>query len=208
MKTEINGQSAELLFYNNWMYNVVRIQNELKRIFENEGGEMVQRDRYQKPLQLPSTPTYVVNRTLKEQIKQLEEKVSYLETRPIKCVESYLDYKNKLERLQQIPNEPILKTGAHDFVLNDMYYGILFDDNMFFATYYAVAHVSHSGKNRIVTYDYFRKMTTEWKYECLYQYDCSAADIREVAYQIFNMLINHKAFPKRGSSAYLHTVTI
>ena len=208
MKTEINGQPAELLFYNNWMYNVVRIQNELKRIFENEGGEMVQMDSYQKPLKLLSTPTYVVNRTLKEQIKQLEDRVSYLETRPIKCVESYLKYKNKLERLQQIPNEPILKTGAHGFVLNDMYYGILFDDNMFFDTYYAVAHVSHSGKNRIVTYDYFRKMTTEWKYECLYQCDCSAGDIREVAYQIFNMLIKHKAFPKCGSSAYLHTVTI
>lgn len=109
MKTEINGQPAELLFYNNWMYNVVRIQNELKRIFENEGGEMVQMDRYQKPFQLPSTPTYVVNRTLKEQIKQLEERVLYLKTRPTKCVESYLEYKNKLERLLQIPNEPILK---------------------------------------------------------------------------------------------------
>lgn len=48
MKTEINRQPTELLFYNNWMYNVVRIQNELKRIFENEGGEMVRRDLYQK----------------------------------------------------------------------------------------------------------------------------------------------------------------
>ncbi len=207
MKTEINGQPAELLFYNNWMYNVVRIQNELKRIFENEGGEMVWRDSYQKPLPLPSTPTYVINRTLKEQIKQLEEKVSYLETRPIKCWESYLGYRDKLERLRQIPNEPILKTGAHDFVLNDMYYGILFDDNMFFDTHYAVAHISHSGKYRTVTYDYFRKMTTEWKCECLYQYDCSAADIREIAYLIFNILIKHKAFPTRGSSVYLHTVT-
>ena len=208
MKTEINRQPTELLFYNNWMYNVVRIQNELKRIFENEGGEMVRRDLYQKQLQLSSIPTYVVNRTLKEQIKQLEEKVSYLETRPFKCVESYLDYKNKLERLQQIPNEPILKIGAHDFVLNDMYCGILFNDNMFFDTYYVVAHISYSGNYRTVVYDYFRKMSTEWKYDCLYRCDCSEADIREVAYQIFNALIKCKAFPGRGISAYLHTVTI
>lgn len=89
-----------------------------------------------------------------------------------------------------------------------MYYGILFNDNMFFDTYYAVAHISHSGKNRIVTYDYFRKMSTEWKYDCLYRYNCSEADIREISYQIFNMMIKCKAFPKRGISAYLHTVTI
>lgn len=206
MKTEINGQPAELLFYNNWMYNVVRIQNELKRIFENEGGEMVQRNHYQKPLPLPSTPIYVVNRTLKEQIKQLEEKVSYLETRQIKCVESYLEYKNKLERLQQIPNEPILKTGAYDFVLNDMYYGILFDNNMFFDTHYAVAKVSHDGNNRVIQYSHYHRFMDDWKYDCLFKCECSDADIREVAYLIFNALLKEKPFAVCGQKFYLHTI--
>ena len=43
----VNSNMDELMFLNNWRYNVVRIQNELKRIFENEGGEVVCRTHFQ-----------------------------------------------------------------------------------------------------------------------------------------------------------------
>lgn len=57
MKCEINGQTAEKLFYNNWMYNIVRIQNKLKKIFEDNGGEMVHADRYVTEPAIKKTPT-------------------------------------------------------------------------------------------------------------------------------------------------------
>ena len=122
----VNSNMDELLFFNNWRYNVVRIQNELKRIFENEGGEVVYPTHF-KDTNIKKIRTYVVNRSINERIAELER----LTTHPENVSENYMSefrcLVDELERLQQINNEPILKTGAHDFVLNDVYYGILFD---------------------------------------------------------------------------------
>lgn len=201
----VNSNMDELLFLNNWRYNVVRIQNELKRIFENEGGEVVYPTHFQNT-NIKKTHTYVVNRSINERIAELER----LTTHPENVSENYMSefrcIVDELEHLQQINNEPILKTGAHDFVMNDVYYGILFDDNMFFDIHYAVANVSHDGNNRVIQYNYYHKFLDDWKYDCLFKCDCSDADIREAAYLIFNALLKEKPFAVCGQKFYLHSV--
>lgn len=201
----INSNMDEVLFLNNWRYNVVRIQNELKRIFENEGGKVVYPTHFQNA-NIKKTRTYVVNRSINERIAELERLTAHPENVSENYMSEFRCLEDELERLQQIPNEPILKTGAHDFVLNDVYYGILFDDNMFFDTHYAVANVSHDGNNRVIQYNYYHKFLDDWKYDCLFKCDCSDADIREVAYLIFNALLKEKPFAVCGQKFYLHSV--
>ena len=206
MKKEIDGQPAELLFYNNWRYNVVRIENELKRIFENEGGEAVHQNGFQNDTQVVKTPTYVINRNLTDRIKELCRLLDNIHHVTSEYRDRYLELSHELERLRQIDNSPILKTGAHNFVLNDVFYSLLFDENLFFDTHYAVANVLHFGKNRFVRYDSYRKFPDDWKYDCLYKCDCSVDDIREVAYLIFNHLMKASPFPERGDSFYVHSI--
>lgn len=206
MKKEIDGQPAELLFYNNWRYNVVRIENELKRIFENEGGEAVHQNGFQNDTQVVKTPTYVINRNLTDRIKELCRLLDNIHHVTSEYRDRYLELSHELERLRQIDNSPILKTGAHNFVLNDVFYSLLFDENLFFDTHYAVANVLHFGKNRFVRYDSYRKFPDDWKYDCLYKCDCSADDIREIAYLIFNHLMKASPFPERGDSFYVHSI--
>ena len=206
MKKEIDGQPAELLFYNNWRYNVVRIENELKRIFENEGGEVVRQNGFQNDTRVVKTPTYVRNRALMDRIKELKRLTAHPENVASDYMPRFRSLLGDLERLQQIDNSPILKTGARNFVLNDMFYSLLFDDNVFFDTHYAVAHVSHVGNDRVIQYDSYRKFPDDWKYDCLYKCDCSADDIREIAYLIFNHLMKASPFPERGDSFYVHSI--
>lgn len=206
MKKEIDGQPAELLFYNNWRYNVVRIENELKRIFENEGGEVVHQNKFQNDTQVVKPLTYVINRNLTNRIKELCRLLDNIHHVTPEYRDRYLELSHELEHLRQISNSPVLKTGAHNFVLNDVFYSLLFDDNMFFDTHYAVAHVSHVGNNRVVRYEYYHKFSDDWKYDCLYKCDCSVDDIREVAYLIFNHLMKASPFPERGDSFYVHSI--
>ena len=206
MKKEIDGQPAELLFYNNWRYNVVRIENELKRIFENEGGEAVHQNKFQNDTQVVKPLTYVINRNLTDRIKELCRLLDNIHHVTSEYRDRYLELSHELERLRQIDNSPILKTGAHNFVLNDVFYSLLFDKNLFFDTHYAVANVLHFGKNRFVRYDSYRKFPDDWKYDCLYKCDCSADDIREIAYLIFNHLMKASPFPERGDSFYVHSI--
>ena len=201
----VNSNMDELLFLNNWRYNVVRIQNELKRIFENEGGEVVCPVHFQNTT-IKKTRTYVVNRSINERIAELERLTAHPENVSENYMSEFRCLVDELERLQQINNEPILKTGAHDFVLNDVYYGILFNDNMFFDTHYAVANVLHDGNDRVIQYNYYHRFLDDWKYDCLFKCDCSNADIREVAYLIFNALLKEKPFAVCGQKFYLHSV--
>ena len=206
MKTEINGQPAELLFYNNWRYNVVRIENELKRIFENEGGEVVHANHFQNNFDIAHTPVYVQNRNLDSRIEELKRLTAHPEYVSADYMPRFRNLLNELERLQQINNDPILKTGARSFVLNNVFYSLLFDENLFFDTHYAVANVSHVGKNRVVRYNCYHKFSDDWKYDCLYKCDCSDADIREIAYLIFNHLMKARPFSERGDSFYVHSI--
>lgn len=204
MKCEINGQTAEKLFYNNWMYNVVRIQNKLKKIFEDNGGEMVHADRYVTEPAIKKTPTYVVNRSLMERIIELEKHLVNFDHVAPEYRNRYVEYDHERERLLQLPNEPLPKTDASDFVQSGVFYSIKFDTNMFFDTLYAVARVEPTGKNQVVRFKYYRKFTDDWKYDCLFHCDCSQADIDEISYQIYNTLLQTTPFQNSGDPFYIH----
>lgn len=190
MKFEINGQTAEKLFLPSWEYNVVRIQNELKRIIENEGGEVVRVTNY-----WPKTQTYVVNRALNERIDILKESIACFDkvcpqnNPDYKTSKFYLDYIHELEHLESIPNDPVLKTGASAFVLNGIYYGLIFEDNPFFDTHYLVAKVYKDHNDQVFYHSGYKVLpTSEWKFDCLFQKNCSLSNVRECANLLWNLL--------------------
>ena len=185
-----------VLSLSNWPYNVERIKNELKNIFENKGGMVVSR-------WYCSHDSYFKNRSLEESIRGLERKIKYLDEayakqgRTVKPA-AYYDYCRELERLKLIPNEPILMSNAQEFVLGGKYYGLIFNDNMFFDTDYLVADFNES--EFLVDYDYYRILPDDgWKFDCLIRNDCTQKDISEVANQLFNILVNTHPIPKRSN---------
>lgn len=207
MKCEINGQQAEKLFLPNWEYNVVRIQNELKRIIERKGGEVVSTTNY-----WPKTLTYVVNRSLMERIEFVQNHIDWMNMvcprHNPKYRESkiYLDDIHEVEYLKSVPNDPILKTGATAFVLNGIYYGLIFNDNMFFDTHYLVTKVCGEDDNRFFCHSGYEVLPDNgWKYDCLIRNDCSQDDIHRVAMCILNILHTKTPYVRGKYTSHIYS---
>ena len=212
MICEINGQEVQKVFLPNWQYNVVRLQNELRSIVEAAGGECVIANSYKGEPAAPVRPTYVVNRTIMSDIKELEDFLSKVRSNidmsniSIDSLNIYWSYEKRLEYLKSIPNEPILKTGAKEFIYNGMFYGILFDSNLFMDTHYLVAEVV-DGDPSYVMYSCYNVLGDDgWKYDCLYTPDCSDSDIHEVAMKLWSILQSRKPTQNKKIHLYLHPI--
>lgn len=190
------------------MYNVVRLQNELGRIFENEGGEVVRADKHSELYSPKKDPIYVVNRSINERIKELERLTAHPENVSENYMSEFRCLVDELERLHQINNDPILKTDAHAFVLDDMFYSIMLDSNMFFDNYFLIAPVFKIGNIMKARLDVYTKLPDTWAHDCMCKRDCSAEDIREIANELFNFLMKQARYVKRqiGDEYYIHSI--
>ena len=166
-----------------WGYNAARIMTALAEIVENNDGRV----KY-------GHAALISNRTITGAIFEKEERVKNLKTATgenkkeiraavIRAIEK------EIEELKQIDNEPIRVTHTSyiTFVLENNYYYFSVDDNPFFPFHYKktpVKNGSYSGDACMM------EDKKAWLYDCLFSWECSDADIKEAAQQIFNMLCN------------------
>ena len=74
------------------------------------------------------------------------------------------------------------------FTLDDKYYYFQIDDNPFFPHYYQKTAIVDGKRLRNV---YLEEFSREWIYDCLLGV-ANDAEIKEIAYQVFNLLVQAK----------------
>lgn len=183
-------KSTDTLYLNSWNFNAALIIEELRRIVESEGGRVE-----------PTTPGYIVNRSINESIEDKKTFLERVDNNISKASSDELEEKlaklkaatqTKIDRLEAIDNSPVQLTGAPSYIifaLNGVYYSYYFDDNPFFEFHFSKKPIV-SGKISLdipVACD-----KKEWLHDCFFYPGCSEADIKEAANIIFNTLISAK----------------
>lgn len=177
-------KDGEQLYLRNWEYNACRITSALAVIVENNGGTVK-----------PNKKPVIINRTLLQAIRELEDKVKQIDLldKPLpERQEAYAAKQRKqLEELSAINNEPleVTHTGYITFILDDMYYYYEVSDNPFFPFHYIKTPIVNGRYSRDAALEEDPK---EWLYDCFFSFNVSEADIKEAANLIFNMLMNAK----------------
>lgn len=172
-------------YLRNWEYNAALILQELESIVLNHGGKLVSTwDRKTEPVEIE-------NRALSAAIRECKERVSILEARQRPALEGY---KKELEKLEAIPNDPIITNYGEwlyiCFALDGHYYYYSIDDNPFFDFHYGKTAIDENG---MINKNYYMQCDKkEWLYDCFFKFDCSGADRKEAANMIFNMLVSAK----------------
>lgn len=173
----------ERLYPATWEYNAARITTELAKIVENYGGRV----KYGKTAIISNRTVDGAIREKTDRINQLKalnaENEKEIRTAAIKTFEK------ELNELKQINNEPraVTHTGYITFIYEDNYYYYSVDRNPFFPFHYKKTPIKNNQYSQDACCEEDKK---EWLYDCFYSWDCSAADIREGAHLIFNMLCN------------------
>lgn len=170
-------------YLRNWEYNAALILQELENIVLNHDGILVSTwDRKIKPVEIE-------NRALSAAVREQRERVKHLEAlqRPALAAQ-----KQELERLEAIPNDPIISNYGEwlyiGFALDGCYYYYSIDANPFFDFHYGKTAIDGNG---MITKNYYLNADKkEWLYDCFFKFDCSNADRKEAANMIFNMLLS------------------
>lgn len=176
---------TERLYLTNWEYNRARIIKALGNIVKANDGRI-------KPF--PYYNCLISNRKLTSYIQELRKKIAVCEkeeeAKPYPARAEFIkELKKKLEKMEAIPNEPIMvDTLSHiGFVLNDTYYYYSIADNFLFPFYYLKTPV----KNGKYSADAgMEEASRTWLYDCFFTCECSQADCVEAAQIIFNELMN------------------
>ena len=174
------------LYLKPWIYNAARIMSELAKIVENNGG------RYK-----PTNAAIISDRSCTEKIREYGEKLSLYkrivsEGHGNEHTLDAIDFMEKeIGRLKKVNTDPIRVTHTTyiTFILDGFYYYYQVDDNPFFEFLYSKTPVKNGKRSRDAVLEEDKK---EWLYDCFLCSGCAAADIREAANLIFNMLVNAK----------------
>lgn len=156
----------ERLYLSTWEYNMCRIMTTLAEQVVGRGGRV----KPQKKAIISNRNVDALKREYSEKIEtyiELEKEQSY----PPRAAAS-TKYREKLEELEAVNNEPITVTHTSyiSFVLNDMYYYYQMDDNPFFEFMYsktpirngkrsANIYLSEDIKEWAKSYDLFKTLT-------------------------------------------------
>ena len=175
----------ERLYPATWAYNAARIMTQLAKIVTNNGGRV----------KYPHA-AIISNRTHDGAIREYSEKIERFtelekeNSKPARAA-AIAAYREKLERLQSVNNDPIRVTHTSyiSFVLNDIYYYFQVDSNPFFEFYYQKTPVINGRCSRDAA---LAETPKEWLYDCFILGNACDADITEAANLIFNMLVNAK----------------
>lgn len=183
--------NSERRYLTTWHYNAALILEELENIVKNHGGKLCETWQYEKPPEwLTTRKTYLItNRGLTKEIRETEERIERL--KKIGNTNMQKEYEQKLEGYKQIDNEPVLVHRADylyiHFTLDGYFYSYSMDCNPFFEFRYSKMKITDN--NQINQNYYSNEDKKEWLYDCFWRFDCSAADRREAANLIFNMLL-------------------
>lgn len=171
----------ERLYPATWGYNAARITTELARIVEENNGRV----KY-------GHAALISNRTITGAIFDKEERIKNLkavnvESKKAARAAAIKVLEKELEELKRIDNAPIRVTHTSyiSFVLENNYFHFSMDDNPLFPFYYTKTPVKNGSYSADACSMEDKK---EWLYDCLFYWNCSDADIKEAAQQIFNML--------------------
>lgn len=83
----------------------------------------------------------------------------------------------------------VTHTNYITFVYDGFYYYYQVDDNPFFDFYYRKTKLNGNKYSRNV---YLEKDKKEWVFDCLFSYECTQAERKEIANLIFNYLVSAK----------------
>lgn len=178
----------QTLYPATWEYNALLIIDELATIIENNGGRV-------KP---GYRAGYIQNRSIDNAIIEYQARAERIAA----AIDEYPDSgKNgprraalvnlnaDIEKLKQIDNAP--RRIEHDlylsFVIDSSYYYMQLDENPFFEFYYQKTPIKNGRYSADV---YLTELEKTWLYDCFFMLDCAAADRREAANLIYNILVN------------------
>lgn len=178
----------QTLYPATWEYNALLIVNELATVIENNGGRI-------KP---GYRAGYIQNRSINSAIIEYQaraEKIAavideYPDSDKNETRRAALDKLNAdIEKIKQIDNAPRrIEHGLYlSFVIGNGYYYMQLDSNPFFEFYYQKTPIKDGRYSADV---YLTELDKSWLYDCFFKMDCAAADRREAANLIFNILIN------------------
>ena len=197
----------QTLYPATWEYNALLIIDELATVIKNNGGRV-------KP---GYRAGYIQNRSVDNAIIEYQaraEKIAaaideYSDSDKTKNAARVLVNLNAdIEKLKQIDNAPRrIEHGLYlSFVIDNSYYYIQLGDNPFFEFYYQKTPIKD---NRYSADVYLTELEKTWLYDCFFKMDCAAADRREAANLIYNILVNapyseiHREYKKeRVSNLY------
>ena len=173
----------ERLYPATWGYNAARIITALAEIVENNNGRV----KY-------GPAALISNRTITGAIFEKEERIKNLKAatgenkKEIRAA-AIRALEKEINELKQIDNRPIRVTHTSyiSFVLENNYFYYQVDNNPFFDFRYIKTPVKNGSYSGDACSMEDKK---EWLYDCLFSWNCSDADIKEAAQQIFNMLYN------------------
>ena len=178
----------QTLYPATWEYNALLIINELATVIKNNGGRI--RPGYR--------AGYIQNRSIDNAIVEYQARAEKIAA----AIDEYCDSdKNEkrraalanlntdIEKLKQIDNTPRrIEHGLYlSFVIDDSYYYMQLDSNPFFEFYYQKTPIKNGRYSADV---YLTELEKSWLYDCFFKMDCAAADRREAANLIYNILVN------------------
>lgn len=178
----------QTLYPATWEYNALLIVNELAAVVENNGGRV-------KP---GYRAGYIQNRSITTAIFEYQARAEKITAAIDGCPDSdenerrraaLVNLNTDIEKLKQIDNAP--RRIEHDlylsFVIDDSYYYMQLDENPFFEFYYQKTPIKNGRYSADV---YLTELEKTWLYDCFFEMDCAAADRREAANLIYNILVN------------------
>lgn len=174
----------EKRYLKNWDYNCARLLDCLKTIIENNGGKVKEFPKYE-----------IVNRTVDHVIEECKEKIALYEKYMEKTIvdekfkTELQEYKNKLEKAINFNNKPLELPIYHQivFVLDNMYYSYVLDDNPFFDFILWKTQVIENHQYAVCLGEIVENK--EWLFDSFFRFDCTTDDIKESANMLFNILV-------------------
>lgn len=165
------------------------IISELANIVQSSGGRVK-----------PCRSAIISNRTITEKVKEETYRIVHFERllagdKGNEYTRNALDAaRAELEKLEAVSNEPVKVTHTTyiTFTLNGFYYYYQVDDNPFVEFYYTKTPLKGDKYSRDACLDEDPK---KWLDDRYFRYDCTRADITEVAQRIFRFLCSSKATP-------------
>lgn len=180
----------QTLYFTSWNYNAARILQRLEKLITDNGGVIA--STYEHAF---NTLYTLHNRTLSGAIREQAERVKRLE----ELKRDASAARQKLQEYENIKCPPIKTrfTTWIGFILDNVYYNVSFSDNPFFPFHLQkikINDLSYTGDF------YLEELQKEWLFDCLFSFECTDDEIKEITNILFNQL---QAAPLSGE--YIET---
>lgn len=185
----------EKLFLKGWSYNSYLIINELAKFVKESRGKIV--------YDFPYINTYkekeIVNRTILENINEIQELLKDKTEEEIKQNKYLTEKQTELKELQKIDNKPrkVFFSNYINFALDGKIYYIQLQDNPFFEDYIIKEEAEEALGGYVVKYNhYMENLSKNWisEAECMKSFyqTLTEKQIKILALRLFEQIKNAK----------------